>query len=503
MMRFTKTIIVNPPSPPGFVSNKDSMGGFGQLYPIGAPPFPPLDMVYLASYLIEKKVPIDVFECLGLTLTKEQLVEKLDSLYRQIGNKPILVVIRTSAPTLDWDISVCQGIKERMNNIAIGIYGAVVPLVTWRIKNENSIDYIIGGEPDDIVYELITGCPETDIQGLTFRKNGSWVENSNRILFKDLDLLPFPKWEIFPYKAYTLPKSSTTSGMSFLPMLTSRGCPFGCDYCSYPVGQGLYWRFRSSKNVADEVEHLVNVLGIQYIIFRDPVFTLNEKRVIEICEEIKRRKLNFKWKCETRLDCLNEETLIAMAKAGCDGINCGIESVDTEVQANVGRKPIAKGQVIKTIALCRKLGIKTFCFFIIGLPGDTLQSILESISFGIDLRPNWIQFTAASPFIGTKLREWAVSKGFVAEDKYAYINCHEVTMGNENLSKDQILSLLHLAQFIQNYLINRKGILKNENRTGLFYKSMKFLADLISYHFAKIVFTIGKMQLERRFIKVA
>ena len=177
MMRFTKTIIVNPPSPPGFVSNKDSMGGFGQLYPIGAPPFPPLDMVYLASYLIEKQVPIDVFECLGLTLTKEQLVEKLDSLYKQIGNEQVLIIIRTSAPTLDWDISVCQLIKERMNNTAIGIYGAVVPLVTWRIKKEDSIDYIIRGEPDDIVYELITDCSETDIQGLIFRKNGSWVEN--------------------------------------------------------------------------------------------------------------------------------------------------------------------------------------------------------------------------------------------------------------------------------------------------------------------------------------
>src|SRR5439155_12001526 len=191
------------------------------------------------------------------------------------------------------------------------------------------------------------------------------------------------------------------------------------------VNQGLPFRFRSPQNVVDEIEHLVNNLGIRYILFRDPMFSLRQDRVVAICQEIQRRKLSVRWKCETRIDCLNEVTLQAMADAGCEAINFGIESVEVEIQSNVGRKPITEQRIIETIELCRRMRIKTFCFFIIGLPGDTAETILKSIAFGIRLWPNWIQFNAASPLIGTKLRAWAVSKGLTTEDEYAYRSCHD------------------------------------------------------------------------------
>src|SRR5215467_11576735 len=108
-MQFDKILLINPPSPPGYVSNKDSMGGFGQLYPLGATFLPPLDLVYLASYLAEREAPLEVFECLGLELTREQLIEKIASTG---GVERGLVVVRTSAPTLDWDLSVCHEIKS-------------------------------------------------------------------------------------------------------------------------------------------------------------------------------------------------------------------------------------------------------------------------------------------------------------------------------------------------------------------------------------------------------
>ena len=169
-------------------------------------------------------------------------------------------------------------------------------------------------------------------------------------------------------------------------MLTSRGCPFGCHYCPYPVGQGLPWRFRSPGNVVDEIEHLVKDLGIQYILFRDPMFSLRLSRVVEICKEIQRRRLVFKWKCETRPDYLDEPTVRAMAAAGCEGINFGVESSEVAIQAGVGRKPISQEVIISRVALCREVGIKTFCFFIIGLPGDTVDTILGSIAFAVRIR---------------------------------------------------------------------------------------------------------------------
>jgi radical SAM superfamily enzyme YgiQ (UPF0313 family) len=497
-MRFKKYIVMNPPSPPGYVSNKDSMGGFGQLYPVGATYFPPLDLVYLASYLVEKGIHPEILECLGLEITREELVHKLQKISAVYSDNEAaaVIIVRTSVPTLDWDLSVCRDIKDSAANVRIAIYSPIIPHVMDRIKQEQCIDYIVKGEPEETVFELITGRPESEIRGLTFRKD-VWVQNEDRPLFKNLDEMPFPKWDLFPYKMYQLPKSSTKSEALFLPMLTSRGCPFGCNYCPYPLGQGTTWRSRSPLNVVDEIDHLTGKMGVEYIIFRDPIFSFSQKRVVQICRGIIKRGLKFKWRCETRVDCLSEETLRAMAEAGCEGINFGIESPDVKIQEKSGRKPIDKDLFLKTVLMCRQLGVKTFCFFIIGLPGDTSESIFETIEFAMEARPNWVQFTAASPFIGTEFRQWALDNALITEEDCSYINSHSVYMGNENLSKAQIEKLFSLAKFIQNYLINRKGILKDDTRQGILYQGAKAAADILFDLIGKVLFHTRKYQLEK------
>jgi radical SAM superfamily enzyme YgiQ (UPF0313 family) len=504
-MIYRKAIVVNPPSPPNYVSNKDSMGGFGQLFPIGATLFPPLDLIYLASYLIEKNHSVELLESLALDLDKDRLLEKIAA-----NIEPVLVVVRTSAPTLDWDLAICEAIKHKASACRIAIYGPVVASVKARIEKEAAIDYIIAGDPDPIIDALLTGeeaapgpglnvmdqLAESPVAGLSFRSGGRWIENAARPFTRNLDSLPFPKWELLPYHRYRLPKSSARAEVPFLPMLTSRGCPIGCHYCPYPVGQGLPWRSRSARNVLDEIEHLVRDLGMKYILFRDPMFSLNQKRVIEICNGIQARGLKFAWRCETRIDFLNEDTLRAVVAAGCEGINFGVESSDIAIQKNVGRKPISQEQFLQCFALCRKLGLKTFAFFIIGLPGDTIGTILNTIEFAIRMKPTWMQFTAASPFIGTKLRDWAVTQGLVADDEYAYVNSHTVLVGNDNLSKEQIQSLYRFARFIQAYLLNRKGILKDDRPSKL-HSVAKNAADAVSIKLARLVFAVGRLWFAR------
>jgi anaerobic magnesium-protoporphyrin IX monomethyl ester cyclase len=496
-MRFENVIVVNPPSPPGYVANKDSMGGFGQLFPPGATVLPPLDLPYLAGYLVDKGIGVEVLEAQGLDLTREQVAQRVQEIVGSDPPKRAVVVLRTSAPTLDWDLTVCAALKQASPNIRVAIYGPVVPHVVKRLQQEACLDYILRDEPDDTVYELAIGQPEEEVLGLTYRSDATWHEQPPRPFLKELDRLPFPKWELLPYQRYTLPKSSTTSAVPFLPMLTSRGCPFGCHYCPYPVGQGLPWRYRSPKNVVDEIEHLVKDLGIRYIVFRDPMFSLRKDRAVEICDEIQRRGLVFKWKCETRPDCMDEKTARAMAAAGCDGINFGVESAEVGIQANVGRKPISQETITEMVETCRRAGIKTFCFFIIGLPGDTIQTVLSTIAFAIRLRPNWVQFTAASPFIGTKLRAWAVAEGLASEDEYAYISSHEAMIGNKNLTKSQVAALLGFAQFFERYLINRGGILKDQSRSGVLYGSARAMADWFADLSARTIFALGRVRFTR------
>ena len=495
-MRFKKILLVNPPNPPGFVSNKDSMGGFGQLFPTGATFMPPLDLVYLASHLDAHSIPVDVLECLGERLEREKALERAASILAD--GQDGVAIIRTSGPTMDTDIAFSAAFKERLPKSKIVFFGAIIPHVVRRLERETSIDYLIQGEPDGPALELISGQPEESVAGLTYRGDNGWIVNEDRPMIKILDEIPFPKWDLFPYHEYKIPRSSLRHDVRFLPMLTSRGCPVGCHYCPYPVGQGLLWRLRTPQNVVDEIEHLVRDLNIEYILFRDPIFSLNQRRVIEICEEIERRGLKFEWKCETRVDCLREDTLRAMARAGCVGINFGVESAEVEIQANSGRKPITREQFLKTIKLCRELRIKTFGFFIVGLPGDTVDTILSTIQFSFEMQTDWVQFTAASPFIGTKLRQWAIDHGQATEDEYAYINCYEGSMGNENLTKEQVSQLAHFAQFIGTYLINRKGFLK-EDRPAFWYRPARTVVDAVSLGMARLVFHTGKWRFTRRF----
>jgi radical SAM superfamily enzyme YgiQ (UPF0313 family) len=473
-MRFSRAILVNPPHPPSYVSNKDSMGGFGQLFPPGAPPFPPLDLPYLAAYLLREGFEVEVVEAGALELSCAQTCEAIDVKSAADGT---LAVIRTSLPTIDWDLNVCAQIRRHYPQLRIALYGGAVPSLLFRIERDPVIDYAVLGEPDDVVAELMRGQELPEIAGLLFREANGWRRTTERKTDRDLDRLPFPRWELLPYERYVIPKSSTMGRMRFLPILTSRGCPFGCSYCPYPTGQGLKWRYRSPGNVVEEMEHLVRDFRVEYVLFRDPMFSLNQKRVVAICEEILRRGLRVKWACETRVDCLEEPTIAIMARAGCTGINFGVESSDPEIQKGVHRKPILVQEFIEKVALCRRHHIRTFAFFIVGLPGDTVDTILDTVRFAVEIGASWTQFTVATPFIGTKLHQWAVGHGFIADDHYRIISSHEGSIGNENLSPAQIHRLHRFAQFAQRNLINRRGILKNEGRSDPAYRTTKAVAD--------------------------
>lgn len=491
-LTLTTAFLVNPPNPVGHVSNKDSMGGFGQLYPAGASAFPPLDMPYLAATLADAAIPIQVFECGALRWSLDELCRAIDA--TGVADKA-LIVVRTSLPTIDWDLEVCAALRARCRPAKILIYGPVVTPLLWRIQRGAEVDYAVIGEPDQPVLALFQQAPASGIAGLVWRNGTAWERNPDRKFEKNLDSLSFPRWDLFPIDRYTIPKSSAAGSLRFLPMLTSRGCPFGCNYCPYPVGQGLPWRNRSGGNVVDELEHLVRDLKVNYVIFRDPLFSANKKRVVAICEEILARGLKVQWRCETRVDCLDEPTIAVMAKAGCVGVNFGVESSDPQVQKNVERKPISEKQFVEIMELFRKYGIATFAFFVVGLPGDTVDTILESIRFALGLGASWTQFTVATPFVGTRLHDWAVEQGFVASDHYQIISANEGSIGNENLSPAQVHRLHRFAQMLQRNFINRRGILKNELRRDMAYRLAKGALDLIVAPVERAFFLAGSAVL--------
>jgi len=231
----------------------------------------------------------------------------------------------------------------------------------------------------------------------------------------------------------------------FLTALTSRGCPYNCIYCPNPVMQGRKWRFRTPENVVDELKYLCNTFNMRGLLFRDPEFALNRQRVVDICRGIIAEGLDFQWRCETRVDDLSKQLIREMAKAGCIGINIGIESANSEILKNVGRKSFSIDHAKEVIKDCRKRGIQVFAFFIIGLPGDNKKSIMKTVLLARKLRSDFIQFTVATPYLGTELRKWAVSNDFLISDLPEQYSGYNIVMRNEHLTHRQLRKLKRLA----------------------------------------------------------
>ena len=193
--RYRQAVVINPPNPTGYVSNKDSMGGFGQLYPTGAPPFPPLDVPYLIAYLAEQQLPAVVLEAGALNWTTADVIARL----RETGSlAETLVLVRTSLPTIDWDLKFCADVKTAVAPAGLGLFGPVIPSLARRIEQDASIDFAVLGEPDVTVSELMKGTPIDQVPGLMYRSADSWLRTADRPLERDLDSLPFPKWEVMP-----------------------------------------------------------------------------------------------------------------------------------------------------------------------------------------------------------------------------------------------------------------------------------------------------------------
>jgi len=430
--------IINPPNPQNAVSNKDTMGGFGQLYPLGAKhSFPPLDIAYTASLLRSRKIPVNIVECLGSNLELSGLLLMLED------QGPEIVAFRTSTPTFEWDLRVARVIKTVLNVKTI-FFGPHVALFPEQTIEQSFVDAIVLGEPESVIAEFCEKRDFSSCKGVWHKEGDEVLKNPPSNFITNLDLLPPPAWDLLPYRAYSGGKLMRNL-TPFVTALTSRGCPHGCIYCPYPVAQGRKIRVRSPENVVDELDWLVNELRIRSVLFRDPEFALSRNRVFAICEGILQQGLRLAWRCETRMENLDEEMISIMAKAGCIGINLGVETINAEVLRRMNRKPLSQERAIRLIKACEKRDIETFCFFILGLPGETKESTLKNIEFALRLNSSHVQFTAATPYPGTELRKWAEERDFIEIQSMADITGYEAVMRNEHMTAEEIRKLVRLA----------------------------------------------------------
>ncbi len=250
--------------------------------------------------------------------------------------------------------------------------------------------------------------------GITYRKDGKIMRNPDRPYIENLDDIPFPARHFWPMERIRKYEE-------IFYLMTSRGCVYWCEFCSTVRMHGRKYRMRSPKNVVDELEFLHDTYGATQFTFLDDVFTLDKARTEEICREIKNRKLKIKWSCGTRVDMVTKELLLKMKEAGCVAVWFGVESGSQEVLDDM-RKGISPAQTMKVLSWVREIGLIPVPNVVLGFPGETKETIWNTIKFAEKISPDYICcYDVATPFPGTPLYELVKGKGWLKVtdfDKY-------------------------------------------------------------------------------------
>ena len=400
--------------------------------------FPPIGLAYIAAVL-EKTHEVCIID--APTEGWRNLQDADRATYRvglsntEIADKvkrwsPDVVVIEI--PFSGWSktafevASAVKGINKDIITVLEGQHPSARP--EDCLANPN-VDFVVMGEPENTIFELIGAVGKgtlnlKKIMGIGFVKNGVPVFTSPRPLLKDLDSLPFPARHLLPMaEYYAAVKENPLRGEINKPwtiMITSRGCPYNCVFCTHHIVWGRKWRGRSPENVVDELQHIIKTYHVKQIDFLDDNMTLDRKRMEKICDLIVKRGLSIEWFTPNgvRADTLDEKLLRKMKESGCKKIRVAPESGVQRVVDQVIKKNLDLRSVERAVVLCKKVGIKVGCFFVIGLIGETKEEIEETIKFAYKLRQlgaDSFIFSIATPVYGTRLYEQAKRGGFLRE----------------------------------------------------------------------------------------
>lgn len=363
-------------------------------YPLEEAPSPPMGICCIAAVCEEAGHDVVILDYIVSRYTAEKLHAELDHIRPH--------VVGTNSVTMNFDsaVAILRDAKTHDPSIITMMGGPHVSFDHCNVLLKNTeIDAVIIGEGEKTVVEFLSGIHHKEnwkkIPGLAFRQGGIPVVTATRLPIQDLDSLPFPSRHLLPmsrYQALGFPVS----------IITSRGCPNRCIFCLGRRMVGYRVRFRSIPSVLDEVEDIMSY-GISFINIADDLFTAHKKRAMEFCLQVQNRNLDFTWSAFARVNTVDRELLKHMKAAGCHALSFGIESGNSEMLKRV-KKGITLSQARKAAAYCKETGIRAHASFMVGLPGETHQTLADSkklvAALGIEYGYHML-----APFPGTEVRE--------------------------------------------------------------------------------------------------
>lgn len=403
---------------------------------------PPLGMAYIASYIRENSEhEVRILDALTLNHTPKDIAQEVKRF------DPDVVGIGVPSSSSVYDAyETAHAIKEVNPDITIATGGVHMTFTAEEALREcRHIDAVVRGEGEatmlDLLSHLETGRPLKDVLGLSYRTNGGEVvETPRRPLIKDLDSIPYPAYDLLPMDKYRM------GTHPFAAIITSRGCPYRCTFCSSSELFGRRWRARSSENIIGELRLLRDDYGVSEIEFLDDVFTLDHVRVEETCSLIRREGLDIRWTCSSRVDTIVRHPQIArhLREGGCSTVYLGAESGCQRI-LNVIKKGITIEQIKQSIKILKDAGLRVLASFVLGLPGETREEVEKTIDFAAELDPDLVQFTICTPYPGTPLYREAEERGWLLTKDWRQYNVLTPVMRLSKLSFEDLNRLLRKA----------------------------------------------------------
>lgn len=367
----------------------------------------PLGLGYIAAYVEQKRYSVKILDFDVEKLAIDDFIKLVSKI------KPKIVGLSCTTPVIMLTIDIVNEIKEYDKNMLVIAGGPHASALPEETLQQSKIDIVVRGEGEFTtveIFEYLKGEVElSEIKGISYKDNGKIIHNPDRELFKNIDLLPFPARHLFPMDKYRTNNYLEAYGDKFGNIMATRGCPYRCIFCGQDIIFKHIVRIRTAKKIVNELEEMGKNFGIKVFLFEDSTFTVNPRLVEETCQEILSRGLKIKWGAMGRSDLIDEKLYRLMKKAGCILIFYGIESGSQDI-LNLARKNITLDQARKAVAASKRAGIPVNTSFILGLPGENKNTIMKTINFAIELNPDYVSFSLATPYPGTEFYDIAIKE---------------------------------------------------------------------------------------------
>ena len=415
-------------------------------FPFEERPTAPLGLTSLAAYLLREGIEVEIEDCIVQPHSLMRMRQNLDRF------RPDVVGATAVTMNVKAALRVLADYKEEQPDLITVMGGPHVSFDAEGILARNAfVDYVVRGEGEITFTELLKaleGRASTEnIEGLSYRSRGAVAHNRERPFIKDINVLPFPATHLVPLSKYR--------AMGFpITMVTSRGCPYECIFCVGRRMVGKRVRYFHVKRVVDEFERLSG-MGFPVICIVDDLFTANKARCMEICDEILRRGISHLWSAFSRVDTVSTELLRRMKSAGCMALCFGAESGSQEILDRIKKKTTLEA-CRRAAVLCHDAGIDPWLSFILGLPGETAETIKKTMEFGKDLSESH-GFHILAPFPGTEVRDRSEAYGVtILTDDWDRYDANQSVSATGSVSPEEIDRVV--GEFNDGILVYVEGI---------------------------------------------